>query len=54
MLSVVTTPQTKFTVPGGGADKATAFFTAAPNAVVTITGTFSGGVLTADQAVIAP
>jgi len=53
-VSVVTTAQTKFSVPGGGANKATAFFTQAPNTVVTITGTFSGGVLTADQAVIAP
>lgn len=51
-VQVVTTAQTKFSVSGGGADKATAFFTQAPNAVVTIRGTFSGGVLTADEAAI--
>jgi hypothetical protein len=51
-VSVVTTAQTKFSVPGGGADQVGAFFTQAPNAVVMITGTFSGGVLTADEAEI--
>jgi hypothetical protein len=52
-VQVVTTAQTKFSVPGPGADKATAFFAQAPNAVVTIKGKFSGGVLTADEAAIA-
>ena len=53
-VAVVTTAQTRYTVPGGGADKVGAFFSQAPNAVVTITGRFSGGVLTADEAAIAP
>jgi hypothetical protein len=49
-VTVTTNAQTHFEGPGGMASGAAAFFSQAANHVVKVRGSFSGGVLTADQA----
>ena len=48
-VTVTTNAQTHFAGPGGSANGAATFFSQAANHVVTVRGTFSAGVLTADQ-----
>jgi hypothetical protein len=48
-VTVTTNAQTHFAGPGGAASGATTFFGQAANHVVKVRGTFSAGVLTADQ-----
>jgi hypothetical protein len=49
-VTVTTNAQTHFEGPGGMASGATTFFSQAANHIVKVRGSFSGGVLTADQA----
>jgi hypothetical protein len=49
-VTVTTNAQTHFEGPGGTASGSVAFFSQAANHVVKVRGSFSGGVLTADQA----
>lgn len=49
-VTVTTNAQTNFQGPGGTASGAAMFFSQAANHVVRVRGSFSGGVLTADQA----
>jgi hypothetical protein len=49
-VTVTTNAQTHFEGPGGTASGAATFFSQAANHVVKVRGSFSGGVLTADQA----
>jgi hypothetical protein len=51
-VTVTTNAQTHFAGPGGAATGAAAFFSQAADHVVKVRGSFSGGVLTADQAQI--
>jgi hypothetical protein len=51
-VTVTTNAQTHFEGPGGTASGAAAFFSQAANHIVRVSGSFSGGVLTADQAQI--
>jgi len=51
-VTVTTNAQTHFQGPGGTANGAAAFFSQAAGHVVQVRGSFSGGVLTADQAQI--
>jgi hypothetical protein len=51
-ISVTTNAQTRFSGPGGAATGAAAFFSHAPNHVVRVRGTVSGGFFAADQAQI--
>jgi len=51
-VTVTTNAQTHFQGPGGSASGAANFFSQAANHVVKVRGSFSGGVLTADQAQI--
>jgi hypothetical protein len=49
-VTVTTNAQTHFEGPGGTASGAPTFFSQAANHIVKVRGSFSGGVLTADQA----
>ena len=48
-VTVVTNAQTHFAGPGGAATGAATFFSGAASHIVRVRGSFSGGVLTADQ-----
>jgi len=52
-VTVTTTAQTKYTGPGGAANGASSFFSQAANHIVRVSGSYSGGVLTATRVQIA-
>lgn len=52
-VTVTTTAQTRFAGPGGAANGAATFFSQASNRLVRVSGSYSGGVLTATQVQLA-